>query len=146
MYYLWLSTGNLYLLPGWDNKNFSKCLGRSFEHAAVAESTIFLSVTTDRWSSARGVSGASKWRHPLHPLKGKIQYIANYKKYTLKRTDISDVWVLRQDVYFFKFLVWTILILYIICALWHWHVIVFCSILSVGVGVGSVIYCKIKCI
>lgn len=48
MYYLWLSPGNLYLLPGWDNKYFSKCLGRSFEHVAVAKSTIFLSETTDR--------------------------------------------------------------------------------------------------
>ena len=50
-YYLWLSPGNLYLIPGWDSKYFPKSLGRSFEHAAVAKSTIFLSVTTEQTGS-----------------------------------------------------------------------------------------------
>lgn len=45
IYYLWLSPGNRYLMPGWDGKCFWKCLGRSIVHVAAPDSTIFPSVT-----------------------------------------------------------------------------------------------------
>lgn len=41
MYYLWLSPGNLFLIPGCDIKYFPKSLAWGFEHAAAAKSTIF---------------------------------------------------------------------------------------------------------
>lgn len=40
-YYLWLSPGNRYLMPGCDGKCFWKCLGRSIVHVAAPDSTIF---------------------------------------------------------------------------------------------------------
>lgn len=45
IYYLWLSPGNRYLMPGCDGKCFWKCLGRSIVHVAASDSTIFPSVT-----------------------------------------------------------------------------------------------------
>lgn len=41
IYYLWLSPGNRYLMPGCDGNCFWKCLGQSIVHVAAPDSTIF---------------------------------------------------------------------------------------------------------
>lgn len=48
LYYLLLSPGNQYLIPGWESKYFSNTLGRDIEHVVTADSTIFSSVTALR--------------------------------------------------------------------------------------------------
>lgn len=45
IYYLWLSPGNRYLIPGCDGKCFWKCSGRRIVHVAAPASTIFPLVT-----------------------------------------------------------------------------------------------------
>lgn len=82
MYYLWLSPGNLYLMPGWDGKYFSKCLGRSLEHAAVIRSTIFPTVTTEP-TGYRGCQVGWSWWHPPFPGRSNTKNL-HFSNGTLK--------------------------------------------------------------